>query len=216
MSNLSQFQQKLINELTNEFKRLNPETKSNNGVKRFSIDTIDHCINEEEKFKQTIAKHNLTMVKVFVNQFKEELKSLKKEFGKVLDVQIGIPNSTYSFKYTLEEVEDRAKKQPLNIRTSDEFKLFLVSKTKVFDRGDSRWNYCNNKKYTEIFVHFKISTEKVILESGKEVILYKVVGLNYSNYDYLNSGSYKSDSSTLDGLIQSTKSIQQAIVSLVK
>lgn len=216
MSNLSQFQEKLINELTNEFKKLNPEQKSSGGVKRFGLATIDFCINEEEKFRQTIAKHNLTMAKVFVNQFKEELKAFKKEFGKVVDLQVGMIYSNYSYKYTLEELEERTRKNPLNVSISNEMQLFIVSKTKIFDRGDARWNYCNNKKYENLYIHFKTEKENIVLESGKVVSLHKIVGLNYSNYDYLNSYNDKADASTLDGLIQSTKPIQQRLVELVK
>lgn len=217
MSNLSQFQQKLINDLTNEFKKLNPQSKDKTGVKRFGLSSIDNCINEEEKFKQTVAKHNLTMLKVFINQFKEELKEFKKEFGKVLDFQIGYPSHlNYVDNHTIEDIEKYVKQFPLNVSTSKQLYLFLVSKTKVYDRGDSRWNYCNSKKYQQIYVNFKMEKVIVALESGKEVTLYKIAGLNYSNYDYLSSSHYKVDSSTLDGLVQSHKSIQQDIVDLVK
>ena len=87
-SNLTPLQQGLVNDLIKEFNRINPKPRAE-GSKRFTLETINDCNREEERFKETITKHNLTMMKVFINQFNDELKEFKKEFGKVLDVQIG-------------------------------------------------------------------------------------------------------------------------------
>lgn len=215
MSNLSQFQQKLINELTNEFKKLNPQTKSDNGVKRFNLNSITNCINEEEKFAQTMAKHNLTMMKVFLNQLKEEIKGFKKEFGKVMDLQFGyLPSTNYAQKHNVEMLESYVKTNPLYDPKSHEIYLFIVSKTKVFDRGNANYNFCNGKSYTQVYVRLETNRESVTLESGKIVSFPKIVGLNYSTENYLSSN--KTLIPTLDGLIQSSTSLQQRLVSLVQ
>ena len=72
IANLTSLQQGLINGLIKEFTKINP--KPTNGTKRFGFDTITDCMKEEERFKETIAKHNMTMMKVFVEQLKGDIK----------------------------------------------------------------------------------------------------------------------------------------------
>ena len=216
MSNLNDFQKKLIDELTKEFEKLNPKQKVDNGVKRFSVGMINNCINEEEKFKQTMNKHNLTMLKVFVNQLKEDVKSFKKEFGKVFDMQIGIAKGNgIGIKQDIEELESETKKNPLYISGYKQVQLFIVSKTKNISLKDNNYNPCNNKQYTNSYVGFKTETSKVTLESGKEVSFQRIIGLEYSMYDY-NYGNRDSKKvyPTLDELIQGEKYMQQRMVDL--
>jgi hypothetical protein len=75
---LTSLQQGLVNGLISEFTRINP--KPSNGTTRFSFDTINECLKEEDRFKETISKHNITMMKVFVTQFKSDIKEFEKEF----------------------------------------------------------------------------------------------------------------------------------------
>lgn len=211
-SNLTPLQQGLVNDLIKEFNRINPKPKAE-GSKRFTLETINDCNREEERFKETITKHNLTMMKVFINQFNDELKEFKKEFGKVLDVQIG------HFGYgrpdgTIDLLTNATKEKPLANNEIYEMSLFIVSKTKRYSGGDSRYNYCNNMNYLRIYTDFKRERVKHILESGKEVIVYKVVGLEYrAFYEYLHRDK-TINTSTLDELIQTNKEVQKKLVEL--
>jgi len=218
MSNLSDFQKKLINELTNEFDKLNPKQKVDNGVKRFSVGTINNCINEEEKFKQTMVKHNLTMLKVFVGQLKDDIKSFQKEFGKVFDFQVGLPKGNgVAVKKTIEELETATKNAPLYISNYNEVQLFIISKKKYLEKSStSTFDPCNGKLYTDCFVALKSVREKIVLESGKEVGFEKIVGLNYALYNHNYSSSNKQLFATLDGLIQGEKGMQQRMVNLTQ
>jgi hypothetical protein len=215
IANLTSLQQGLINGLIKEFTKINP--KPTNGTKRFSFDTITDCMKEEERFKETIAKHNMTMMKVFVEQLKGDIKEFTKEFGKVLKIEMGYnyPNGSETH-HSLEKMVDRTKAQPLIDNKGYETQLFFVSKTKAYSGGDSRWNYFG-KKYHKIFVDFKRQAVQVTLESGKVVSAYKIVGLQYNTNEWLHRDidSFKTFT-TLDEMIQSHKSTQQRIVDLVQ
>lgn len=69
-------------------------------------------------------------------------------------------------------------------------------------------------KYYRIFVTFKTEYAKQKLESGKEVIADKIIGLSYSRYGWLHSEKFY-NASTLDELIQNDNEVQKALVSLV-
>jgi hypothetical protein len=212
-SNLTTLQQTLVNDLIKEFTKINPKPKAE-GSKRFTLETIDECNREEQRFKDTITKHNLTMMKVFTNQFNEELKEFKKEFGKVLTTQIG--HDRYGKPHaTLDILSEMTKEKPLANNENYEMNLFIVSKTKSYSGSDSRENYCDNMRYLQLYVDFK--RERVVhkLESDKEVVVYKIVGLEYRRtFSYLHRDKTL-NTSTLDELIQQSKDVQKIFVELV-
>lgn len=218
MANLTSLQQGLINGLIKEFTKINP--KPSNGVTRFGFDTINECLKEEERFKETIAKHNLTMMKVFVGQLKGDVKEFTKEFGKVVNVEMGYKypdNNNQQYHHTLEKMVDKTKEKPLDNNYSYETELFFVSKTKRYSRGDSRFDYFGNKEYHKVYVDFKREIVKVTLESGKEVRAFKIVGLTYNTHEWLHRDSESCKKfTTLDELIQSHKPTQQKIVELAQ
>jgi len=213
MENLTPLQQGLVTDLIKEFNRINPKPKAE-GSKRFTLETINDCNREEQRFKDTITKHNLTMIKVFVNQFNDELKEFKNEFGKVLTTQIG--RDSYGKPYaTLDILSEMTKEKPLANNEIYEMELFIVSKTKQYLGSDSRYDYCNGKNYLQLYVDFKRERVAHKLESGKEVIVYKVVGLEYRRtFSYLHREK-TINTSTLDELIQTDKEVQKMFVNLV-
>ena len=216
MANLTSLQQGLINGLIKEFTKINP--KPSNGVTRFGFDTINECLKEEERFKETIAKHNMTMMKVFVGQLNSDVKEFTKEFGKVVNVEMGFkyPNSDQDH-HTLEKMVEKTKESPLLNNYSWETQLFFVSKTKRYSRGDSRFDYFGNKEYHKVSVDFKREIVQVRLESGKVVQAYKIIGLEYRTNEWLHRDSENCKIfTTLDELIQSHKPTQQKIVELAQ
>jgi hypothetical protein len=216
MENLTALQQNLINGLIKEFTKINP--KPNNGATRFGFDTINDCLKEEQRFKDTIAKHNMTMVKLFVLQLTSDVKAFTKEFGKVINVELGYsyPNSA-DRHHSLENMVEKTTKHPLDNNYSSETQLFFVSKVKKYTRGDSRYNYFEGKEYHNIYVDFKRESVGITLESGKSVQAYKIVGLSYGTHEWLHRdyGDAKFFTS-LDELVQSHKFTQQRIVSLAQ
>lgn len=212
IENLTSVQQSLVNDLIKEFTKINPKPKDN-GVRRFTFDTIAECNKEEERLKQTMTKHNETMMKVFLKQLDDEIKAFTKEFGKVINLQFGKESGNNEYN-TKKQFIDENKRKPISNNDFNEIHLFFVSKTKEYGSGnDSRFDYCNGKKYFRIYVDFKREREVYTLESGKNVTVYKIVGLEYCKNEYLHKEKAV-PYSTLDGLIQSEKSLQRAIVDL--
>jgi len=213
---LTSLQQGLINGLIKEFTKINP--KPSNTTTRFSFDTINECLKEEDRFKETIAKHNMTMLKVFITQLKSDIKGFEKEFGKVVNIELGYkyPNNN-TYHHTLDNMLEQTKKQPLANNYSSETRLFFVSKTKRYSSGDSRFDYFNNKQYHTIYVDFKREVVQVTLESGKVVSAHKIIGLEYNTNEWLHRDkeSHKSFM-TLDELVQSHKPTQQKLVELAQ
>jgi len=214
--NLTSLQQGLVNGLINEFTKINP--KPTNGTTRFSFETINECLKEEDRFKETITKHNMTMMKVFVTQLKSDIKAFEKEFGKVVNIELGYrhPNSVQD-QHTLDKMLERTKEQPLGEHGGCETHLFFIKKTKKYTSSDSRYDYFNNKQYHKIYVDFKRELVKVTLESGKEVRAFKIIGLQYNTNEWLHRD--KSDFKTfmtLDELVQSHKYTQQKLVELAQ
>ena len=216
--NLTPLQQKLVDELIRELTKINPKPNAN-GAKRFSFDTITECNKEEERFKATMTKHNMTMMKVFLTQFDADIKGFKKEFGKVIDIQLGYSytnNSGKNVSHDLAYLVDQTKKAPLGKHDYYEIYLYLVSKTKTYYNNNSTNPHgdCNGKANTKLYVGFKYERVVHTLESGKELVVYKIVGLQYSTWDYNYRDKNGVTKGTLDELIQSCKSTQQKIVEL--
>jgi hypothetical protein len=215
MENLSKLQQELINGLIKEFSKIN--TKPNDSKKRFSIDTINECLKEEERFKQTITKHNLKMINLFLNQFESDIEDFKKEFGDVLNIELGYKAPYHSIRNnTLDSMIEMAKNKILGSNEYAETHLFFVSRNNLYQNSDNRYNYFGYT-YHRIYVNFKREKVNLILESGKSVYAYKIIGLEYNNKEYLhkNIETFKSFS-TLDEFIQSDKETQQRIIALVQ
>ena len=218
MSNLTSFQQKLVDDLIKEFTKINPKP-SDGTTKRFSFETITECNKEEERFKATITKHNMTMMKVFLGQLDDEIKAFKKEFGKVLDIQIGYTyknSSGMKYSNTIENLKTRTNEKPIENNESSEVYLYLVSKTKKhYDSSSCNpHGYCNGMAHTKLYVGFKYERVEIRLESGKPITAYKILGLLYSNWSYLHREKHGVTTSTLDELIQKSKDLQQNIVRL--
>jgi hypothetical protein len=204
MEDLTKVQQGLVNDLITEFKKINPKPKS--GTSRFGLETITECQREEERFIETIKKHNTTMAKLFKTQLKDDIKEFREEFGEFINVEVG-------FHYN-NGGELRNGYDSLNCGngSADEIHLFLVSKIKTF-RGDSSRDYFKGKHYHKIYVSFKKEFVSTTLKSGKVVKLNKIIGLNYNTNDWLHK--VKGDSyGTLDSMVQGNERLQQTIVSL--
>lgn len=218
MSNLTSFQQKLVDDLIKEFTKINPKP-NDGGTKRFSFETITECNKEEERFKATITKHNMTMMKVFLGQLDDDIEAFKKEFGKVLDIQVGYTrkdNVGVKEYHSIETLKTATNERPFDNNHFREVYLYLVSKTKKHYDNSSVCPHgeCNGMAHTQLYVGFNYERVEIILESGKRLVAYKIVGLLYSTFSYLHRDKHGVTKGTLDELIQSDKNTQQNIVRL--
>ena len=203
---LTKTQQGLISELVKEFTKINP--KPTKGDKRFTVDTINECLKEEQRFNDTMTKHNLTMMKVFIGQFKNDIKEFKKEFGKVIDIKLRYSYSSALCETPEQLMERNMEATKIDLIEAKETILFFVSKTMPHS-GDSR-------SYYEVYVDFKREQVSTTLESGKVVTAYKVIGLQYNTRNWLHRKDAANQSfSTLDELIQRHQPTQQNLAKLV-
>ncbi len=213
MTNLTRFQEQLISDIQKEFTNLNSKKEANSSGTKFSMATIENCINEEEKFIQVIDKHNLKMIDSISKMMLKEIKDFNKEFGKVIELKHNyskyknVPN-------TFDKMVEVNKKSCKNDYHSHQTNLYFVSKV-IFNRSNDQWNHFNNADYRTYYLDFKRELVSITLESGKKVQLYKIIGSQYLTRDWLNtSNGNKYDS--LDEMLQLDKEVQRDIVRLVQ
>jgi hypothetical protein len=210
---LTSLQKDLINGLIKEFTTTNPKTSGSN---RFTFDSINKCETEKKIFKETIAKHNKTMVESFLTLLKSDIKDFEREFGSVIRLEMGHKNDNGEILYGLDMFNKRENEYPLDENRHNEIRLYFVSKSKSYGSSDIRYDYFN-KAYHYVYVSLKRERVKTTLESGEVVYGYKVIGLCYSNYDWLNADKdYAKHFSSLDEMVQNHKDLQQKIVYLGK
>lgn len=216
MSNLTPLQQKLVDDLIKEFTKINPKPTTN-GTKRFGFNTIAECNHEEERFLNTIKKHNQTMVKVFEKQLADDMKAFTKEFGKAFELKMGYiyPNGNGTTQHGYGDfIETNKNGNPQNCYNHKELYLFVVSKTKHYNGSESRYNYFG-KQYTQLYVDFKREKVAIKLDSGKEVYGWKISGLMFKSHEYLyHDRSGFISVPTLDEYVQTSKDLQRRIVEM--
>ena len=217
MSNLTKFQDKLISELKGEFERINPR-EAESTSKRFSLDTINKCINEEDNFKKSIYSYNKTVIAKLKKQFFDEFLQLSKEFDDLIVFQNGeIVNNKYDgllYWYAWDSFEAHYK----DPQTSGVYtEIALINTNKKNTCNDSTADKFGGCEYIKLTCLFKTEDERFELESGKIIKLFKVLGLRYTTKNWIHASDANTIfGSTLDELIQIDKNLQQRIVELLK
>jgi len=216
MSKITDFQEKLLHDLRSEFDKLNIKNEKQSSGKRFSFETIQNCINEEEKFKEVINKHNLAMIETFKKVILNEFKAFKKEFGKVIDLEFNFckypqNSKAESFGYFI----DKNIKAPFVEQNSSEAIIYFVSKLKFIKYCESRYDYFKGAKYFYLYLDFKRERVSITLESGKVVSFSKIIGVSYNTKNWLHRNDGECYSS-LDEAIQMNKTVQTQIVDIVQ
>lgn len=211
---LTSYQDKLIKELSAEFKKLNPTEQKVGGANKFTLNTILSCTSEEANFKETVRKQNKAISLLLDKEIKKQIKDFEKEFGKIAKVQLGtiyMGNTNRHNSY-----EDMLKGAEKIEGTSNETHFYLVSKTKGFNGGDRRYDYCDGMTFTIIYLSYRTITDTLTLASGKVINLNRIVGLNFCLRDWLHRNDALQDekANTLDELIQKSKRVQQELVNL--
>ena len=213
MSKLTEFQEKLIADIQKEFGKLNAKNESIGGNKKFSMATIENCINEEEKFIEIIRAHNVKMIDTFSKIILKEVKDFNKEFGKVIDLKCDFSrhNTPSNIVSTMVEANKGVPKQDYK---SYECNLYFVSKVKFTRSGDS-YDIFNRANYVQYYLDFKREIVSITLESGKQVKLYKIIGVQYLTHDWLRR-EHAETYDSLNEMLQMNKNLQKQIVDLVQ
>lgn len=206
-TNISTYQAKLLSDLSKEFDKLNPKIKV--GITpKFSLKTINHCINEEKTFIETIAKYNVSIAQVLDKQFKAEIKAFEKEYKKVMYITFGKRYSETNISGTY----DTMFKSSNNCGGSRETEINFVSEVKRNTNSDTQ-RYNEGQAYHTIYCSYKTERAPITLQSGKRIELQRIVGFNFSTHDWLHKNNeYATNRNTLDSLIQESKDVQQRIV----
>ena len=214
MSNLTKFQEQLISDIQKEFTKLNTKEEANSKGKKFTLATIENCINEEEKFIEIVQKHNEKMIATFSKMMLKEIKDFNKEFGKVIELKYEFTKYENSKQGLFSYMVETNNKSPKDEYKSYETILYFVSRVK-FNRAHKDWNYFNNADYRTYYLDFKREVVSITLESGKKVHLYKIIGAQYLTKDWLNRENGKKYDS-LDEMLQRDDEVQRAMVQLVQ
>lgn len=212
-STLTTFQGKLLKDLEKEFSRLNPTSNNNDTQTRFSISVIENCINEKQKFIDSVKSYNVAIAKVLYKALEKDLKCVKKDFGKYINIQDGMINihqpSMPNF-YNTKAFFDAASEP----HKSTEAKIFLVSKTR---KVSDIYNGANGFEYYVLYLTFETVIDKIILQSGEVVSMKKIIGLSFCTHDWLhNESDHALKAKSLESMIQTHQPVQQRIVSLSK
>jgi hypothetical protein len=212
---LTSYQEKLIKELSAEFKKLNPKEEKVGGTNKFTLNTILACTSEEQNFKETVKKQNKAISLLLDKELKKQIKDFEKEFGKIAKVQLGTSLNGIIQKHdSYENMLNTCGGEFYG--SSAECYFNIVSKTKGFSSSDRRYDYCNGMAYMVIYLSYRTITDTLTLASGKVIRLERIVGFTFSLRDWLHKKEAMEDekANTLDELIQKSKRVQQDLVRL--
>ena len=210
-STLTSYQDKLIKELSAEFKKLNPTEQKVGSGNKFTLNTILACNSEEHNFTQSVRKHNLAMASLLDKELKAQIKVFEKEFGKIAYTQLGYKTRGSEHLYGgYDELLKCAEKNPASYAAQ----LYIISK--VHSGRTGQCERTEGKSNKMVYLSYRTITDTITLASGKQINLYRIVGFNFSEHDNYNrdKGKPEDTGNTLDELIQKNKSVQQCIVAL--
>lgn len=206
---LTALQNKLINELSKEFTRLNPPIGL--GVKTpFSLKMIENSLEEEKKFISTISAHNVSMAKALKPSFEKQIKEITKEYSKLFNISVG---NQYHNKKVCNDYDKAMLEDASEAKTTNQAIIFFGSKTKT----NTGWGYqyANGMQYVPIYCRFKTEKETLVLESGKEVSKQKIVGLTFCNNSWLYEDRESANfSDTIEEFFQNNPEVQRQIIRL--
>jgi hypothetical protein len=182
---LTQFQENLIEELKQEFIKLNPKPVSESPG-RFSIQVVKQDIDDTQAFKDSIFEHNRAIAQQLQISFVEQLDKFNTEFS---PVSLNLLNDKYLFEMFS---NDYSIKNP---HTRD-LALYFSGETDV-----NNWNF-----------HVLYDYESVEIETSCQIIrCNKIKGLLWCWRGWL----YRKDTvdfyATLDDYVQADKGLQRNI-----
>lgn len=192
MTQLTAFQDQLIQSLQSEFARLNPQPVAN---RRFTIDAVKNDIQSEQAFRESIISYNRSIAKQLEQDFYQQINAFNNEFAP-LDITWG--NWSDGDRAIKMFNENHSMKRPHNAEIG------------LFFSGDSS----NSDVKLYVLYDFKL----VEIETTSDTIgMFKITGLLWTRRSWVkrnDSGApmYK----TFDEFIQNEKSFQQSITSKFK
>ena len=197
-------QNNLIESLKAEFLKTN---NINTDKKRFSIDTALQCNDEKKRFLNELQSQNLIVANSLKQLFDEQVKQLSDEFNEYFNIEIG-KNVTNGESWNN---FDSMIKRNLEINSctntikGGETIIRIISKTKKDANGFMQ---------TTLYCDFKRENVSKTIENGETIKAFKIVGLNFKIFNWLNDQNCTMYNS-LDELLQENKWFQQIICNIL-
>ena len=217
---LTQSQQKIIDEIANEFATINKSPKATDD-KRFTLASVRKCEEEKERFTHDVNLHNSIMLGLMRDKVLSDIKEFTEEFGSVIDVRLyreyADPNMS-NCEMLLKLKDDWMNKEhPTSITKSKQIRAYFVSKTKnqkaEGHQSDFEKLNIGDSMHFSIFITPKADIVYRTLEDGSRWGSSKIIGTQYSRYDWLHDIHHPTYSS-LDEMLQNCKEFQQQIVKI--
>jgi hypothetical protein len=219
---LTQHQQQIIDEIANEFATINKRPKATDD-KRFTLASVRKCEDEKEEFIQNINLHNSVMLGFIREKVLSDIKEFTQEFGSVIDVKLCRDYADIHLDNLgmLSQLRDdwmnKEHRHSTSTTKSKQIRAYFVSKTK--NQGAYSQQYAFERLNIGDSMHFSIFiTPKAdmiyrVLEDGSRWGALRIIGTQYSRYDWLHDIHHPTYSS-LDEMLQNCKEFQQQIVKI--
>jgi hypothetical protein len=217
---LTQPQQKIIDEIANEFATINKRPKVTDD-KRFTLASVRKCEDEKETFTKSVAIHNKAMLDFFCQKVLSDIKEFTQEFGSVIDVKlcrdyadIHLDNVGMLSQLTDDWMNPNGFS---SCKKSVQIRAYFVSKTKTQRVNEAQCDFqrlnIGNSMHFSIFITPKADMVYRTLEDGSRCAVLKINGIQYSRYDWLHD-IHHSTYFSLDEMLQNSKEFQQQIVKI--
>ena len=219
---LTQHQQKIIDEITNEFATINNRPKATDD-KRFTFASVHKCEYDKERFTHDVNLHNSIMFGLMRDKVLSDINEFTQEFGSVIDVKLyreyANPNmSNCEMLLRLkDDWMDNEHRHSTSTTKSKQIRAYFVSKTK---NQKAEWHQSSFEKMKigdsmcfSIFITPKTEMIHKELEDGSRCWALRIKGTQYSMKDWLHDDSSPTYSS-LDEMLQNCKEFQQQIVKI--
>lgn len=215
---LTQHQQQIIDEIANEFATINKRPKVTDD-KRFTLASVRKCEDEKEGFIQNINLHNSVMLGFIREKVLSDIKEFTQEFGSVIDVKLCRDYADIHLDNLgmLSQLRDDWMNPSLSSKKSVQIEAYFVSKTKNqrVECHQSNFKKLNigSSMHFSIFITPKADMVYRVLEDGSRWGALRIIGTQYSRYDWLHDIHHPTYSS-LDEMLQNCKEFQQQIVKI--
>jgi len=210
---LTPHQQKIIDEITNEFATINNRPKVTDD-KRFTLASVHKCEAEKERFTQDVNLHNSIMLGLFRQKVLSDIGEFTQEFGSVIDVKLCRDYADIHLDNLgmLSQMKDDWMDNPTK---SKQIRAYFVSKTKnqrveCYQSNFEKLNIGDSMHFS-IFITPKAETIHKELEDGSRCWALKINGTQYSIHNWLHDSHHPTYFS-LDDMLQNCKEFQQQIV----
>lgn len=186
-TNLTAYQDSLINNLKQEFAKLNPPMQKSD--KKFSIQNIQNYLDAENKFVDSIRRYNEQMFVMLEGKLESDLQEVRDEFGSLYDINDGCnhtnPKSDRSYSY-LGAMNSMMRQYDQHKGFSSiygKFNIYFVSKNRIDNDGVYSNSIRMRMAYLTLDAEIDYATDSITMQDGRKISLPKIKGITYRYKD---------------------------------